>query len=256
MVSMDIDMHSPSFRTARTSKRSRSPPSPSPFDRPSKRVSLGIHNPIPVARPLPSYAAPSPVQTRQLSEDWVVQTRGLRIDRDGCSPQLEHGSMLANIILEESDSERSIKVHDHNMTMDHDEPMHSLSVPPQVPCPPNSPAHMARSASNHPHHHPSPQEPFESSPSTHIPAFTPRRPRFQQICEPFSHPGTPQPQLSAEDYAMQSSLSSPPTPQPHQGPSPGASASARRPQVKLTMGPRADCEKCRLGVKGHWMHFE
>ncbi|KZT74130.1 hypothetical protein DAEQUDRAFT_721010 [Daedalea quercina L-15889] len=25
---------------------------------------------------------------------------------------------------------------------------------------------------------------------------------------------------------------------------------------KFTMGPRADCEKCRLGVKGHWMHLD
>ncbi|KAH9842401.1 uncharacterized protein C8Q71DRAFT_732706 [Rhodofomes roseus] len=25
---------------------------------------------------------------------------------------------------------------------------------------------------------------------------------------------------------------------------------------RFTMGPRADCEKCRLGVKGHWMHFD
>jgi hypothetical protein len=25
---------------------------------------------------------------------------------------------------------------------------------------------------------------------------------------------------------------------------------------RFTMGPRSDCEKCRLGVKGHWMHFD
>ncbi|EED81710.1 predicted protein [Postia placenta Mad-698-R] len=25
---------------------------------------------------------------------------------------------------------------------------------------------------------------------------------------------------------------------------------------RFTMGPRADCEKCRLGVKGHWMHVD
>lgn len=30
--------------------------------------------------------------------------------------------------------------------------------------------------------------------------------------------------------------------------------SSRRP--KFTMGPRADCEKCQQGVKGHWMHFD
>ena len=25
---------------------------------------------------------------------------------------------------------------------------------------------------------------------------------------------------------------------------------------RCTMGPRADCLKCRTGVKGHWMHFD
>ncbi|KZV92853.1 hypothetical protein EXIGLDRAFT_692216 [Exidia glandulosa HHB12029] len=29
-----------------------------------------------------------------------------------------------------------------------------------------------------------------------------------------------------------------------------------RPRPRVSMGPRADCEKCRLGVKGHWMHFD
>ena len=33
-------------------------------------------------------------------------------------------------------------------------------------------------------------------------------------------------------------------------------ALARRPTQRFTMGPRADCEKCRLGVPGHWMHFD
>ncbi|KAH9930907.1 uncharacterized protein B0H18DRAFT_1116613 [Fomitopsis serialis] len=33
-----------------------------------------------------------------------------------------------------------------------------------------------------------------------------------------------------------------------------ASMPSRR--QRFTMGPRADCEKCRLGVKGHWMHFD
>lgn len=31
-------------------------------------------------------------------------------------------------------------------------------------------------------------------------------------------------------------------------------ASPRR-QQRFTMGPRADCEKCRLGIKGHWVHY-
>jgi len=29
-----------------------------------------------------------------------------------------------------------------------------------------------------------------------------------------------------------------------------------RKQPRFTMGPRADCEKCRLGVKGHFVHLD
>lgn len=28
------------------------------------------------------------------------------------------------------------------------------------------------------------------------------------------------------------------------------------PRKRLTMGPRKDCEQCRLRVPGHWMHFD
>ncbi|KAI0317855.1 hypothetical protein OF83DRAFT_92710 [Amylostereum chailletii] len=52
-----------------------------------------------------------------------------------------------------------------------------------------------------------------------------------------NHSATPTPPLHTAAY----------TSSPLQGPD-------RKPRV--TMGPRADCEKCRLGVKGHWMHFD
>lgn len=29
-----------------------------------------------------------------------------------------------------------------------------------------------------------------------------------------------------------------------------------KPKPRFSMGPRTDCEKCRLGVKGHWAHFD
>ncbi|KAJ7582855.1 hypothetical protein C8J56DRAFT_831822 [Mycena floridula] len=32
-------------------------------------------------------------------------------------------------------------------------------------------------------------------------------------------------------------------------------ASPSRGRQRFTMGPRPDCEKCRLGLKGHYMHF-
>lgn len=61
-------------------------------------MSVGLpHNP-----PIPEFAAPIPMTTRQISDDWVQQTRGLRIDRDGYSPQLEQNSVARNTIVEEN----------------------------------------------------------------------------------------------------------------------------------------------------------
>ncbi|TIA94187.1 hypothetical protein E3P81_00412 [Wallemia ichthyophaga] len=31
---------------------------------------------------------------------------------------------------------------------------------------------------------------------------------------------------------------------------------AKQRKIRFTMGPRADCHKCKLGVKGHYSHFE
>ncbi|KAH7107391.1 hypothetical protein BKA62DRAFT_824902 [Auriculariales sp. MPI-PUGE-AT-0066] len=39
-------------------------------------------------------------------------------------------------------------------------------------------------------------------------------------------------------------------------PSSPSSVSTPNSKKRITMGPRADCEKCRVGVKGHWMHFD
>ena len=54
---------------------------------------------------------------------------------------------------------------------------------------------------------------------------------------------------------------SPLTPHDHQASTSPMSISSPSPAVsnrkqRFTMGPRSDCEKCRLGVKGHWMHVD
>ncbi|KAK7689153.1 hypothetical protein QCA50_007844 [Cerrena zonata] len=244
---MDIDMHSPSFRTARATKRSRSPTSPSPsLERPSKRMSVGLpHNP-----PIPEFAAPIPMTTRQISDDWVQQTRGLRIDRDGYSPQLEQNSVARNTIVEE------------NMFMDPDhEPMMNqfIPLPPHIPCPPNSPAQLA-GMPQHRLHQPLSQaqylEPFQvqqvnmTAPQSFLSSFQQQPP--PPLYPTLDHLNTP-PLQPQSGYATnsQADLPSPPLPIVNQTPI----QSPKRKQ-KVTMGPRADCEKCRLGVKGHWMHFE
>lgn len=43
---------------------------------------------------------------------------------------------------------------------------------------------------------------------------------------------------------------------PSPSPSPTAASGGGGRKQRFTMGPRADCEKCRAGVRGHWMHFD
>lgn len=76
------------------------------------------------------------------------------------------------------------------------------------------------------------------------------------------HPPTPV-ECHSQD-ALNSPMAQPPLQYPaspmHISPVSSWSASANSPSThrkqRFTMGPRVDCEKCRLGVKGHWMHFD
>lgn len=56
----------------------------------------------PCSSPMPEFAAPIPITTRQVSEDWVARTRRLSIDRDGYNPQLEHNAVARGTIAEEN----------------------------------------------------------------------------------------------------------------------------------------------------------
>ena len=70
--------------------------------------------------------------------------------------------------------------------------------------------------------------------------------------EPNSHPGFASSMLL---HASHSSTPTPPLYTASYGSNPIPQPQAQK-RPRVTMGPRADCEKCRLGVKGHWMHFD
>ena len=66
-------------------------------------------------------------------------------------------------------------------------------------------------------------------------------------------PGPPFAQPPSHDLlsAAPAMLAPPPTESPN---TIQASGPARK--QRFTMGPRADCEQCRMRVKGHYMHFD
>ena len=130
--------------------------------------------------------------------------------------------------------------------------IHDASRDAIVPWPfPNAPEHVAT------------QSPFDLSNTNSAP--------FPSLQNPTKHPPTPthaftqhsnvhihiQPSTPSHRVPLQSSMSesSPISVSPSNSRvcSP-STPSSRKPRV--TMGPRPDCEKCRMGVKGHWMHIE
>jgi len=223
-------MHSPSFRTPRPSpspsksKRARSPASPTTVEsRPTKRLSLGGCDRTTISRRM----ACSPIRARQTSEDWVVQTRSLRIGRDSNSPAADPKSfapILEDVPREFGQGFNGPVDTDEDMVMEFEETSYDSYAP--VTCPPNSPVKISISPTHLHQHEQDQQHSFTSHPQDDFGLSYPQSP--------------PHRQSSDQMHDSQTWPPVPPTPNKKQ---------------KFTMGPRNDCEKCRLGVKGHWMHI-
>ncbi|KDQ59510.1 hypothetical protein JAAARDRAFT_205547 [Jaapia argillacea MUCL 33604] len=247
MVMMDIDMHSPSRRSF-SGKRPRSPDPSNLCDRPSKRLSLALNDRL-TSSLLPTIHVSAP-GSRHSSEDWVSQTRGLRLN----SPLIPGGFILPQVVQEASgdDESNSATISDESMTMDSEENIsvcirNLLDVGPIQPGvqSPESQSSLIR-IDTPPSLH-SPQPIREPSPS-----FLPYS-VLQQFASASQPPSfSAQPDSSPEPLRSPWNASSPPRGSTDQISSPTPTSRKQH----FTMGPRADCEKCRLGVKGHWMHFD
>ncbi|KAI0702341.1 hypothetical protein BC835DRAFT_1411174 [Cytidiella melzeri] len=249
---MDIDTRSPSFRTLRSSKRPRSPTSPSSLDRPNKRPSLGgvTNSMFAACRPV----APPALRQRQISEDWVSRTRGLRIGRDQASPSAieEENDSKASSAAEGAGSVLSLvsdrrdgDFDDINMNdANDDERMSDLSS--------NSaqysiPLGDSGSVAMHP------------LASTSVPPISSAAngydlPSSQLLSSCiFSSSGQPSqtPPLDGTTFLSPSTPARPMDLQPEDIALPLSPPK----RLRLTMGPRLDCEKCRLRVPGHYSHF-
>lgn len=289
-------MHSPSHasESTKTLKRGRSPPSPTPVDRPSVSAASSHHSLHPsncrcigrtdhihtfvtqkrqtyatdvVTSPVPRHAFPGPAPTlaplaippgpahdaaysAYVSEDWVAQTRGLRID----SPHLAQGHEVRfGPVPQASGNAAAGQVH-------LDVSMVRVLLPAGMRCTdhvrqfPNvlkadGDVTMASASP--------PRRPSEISTLGYRPNVRPMQPLPAQ----HTIQQTPSFQTSAHANHSQQQLQIPAiqvhaaTPSPvHRDPSASLPASVRR--QRFTMGPRADCEKCRMGVKGHWMHVD
>jgi len=255
MHMMEVDKHSPTFRKLRSysTKRARSPDT-SPTNRPLKRLSLAVHGHLTSAvdpqTKLPSSQCDSSNSSRHPSEDWVQQAGGLTID----SPQPGDGPFLfPNTCAITRDVEE-----DEHITIDADEDMDESSR--------RTSGSLSLTST-----------PFLQQTSSNPSGYPPHREKHQSLSDPTTqYPAPPQSTLqfpsintTASDSPLGSNIQNAESAHPTTRPSsptdmaisPNSSwnantISANSRKQRFTMGPRADCEKCLLGVKGHWMHFD
>ncbi|KAF8527065.1 hypothetical protein JB92DRAFT_1000010 [Gautieria morchelliformis] len=241
---MEIDFTTPSPRSV-GQKRARSPASSPPLDRPSKRASGSAgrtpslpnfqqqNGPHTISNPHP---LPSPFFESRTPDDWVVKTGGLKLDSPsfalGHVPLPESERWNVDVTFENADKD----AHEVMMT-DHDSPTTAEAWP--LPS-------------------------TDNNGSSHFYACSPTRASFQQPAHPAAsatprsdihihvQPATPSSRGLPRSAVVQSS------PMSMSATNSGAWSSSTTPvrKARVTMGPRPDCEKCRIGVKGHWMHVD
>jgi len=256
---MEVDTHSPSTRMTRSFsyslKRPRSPGSPSQ-ERQPKRSSLALQDTY-LSRRASSIVfsanQSSSNHHQQSPDDWVRQASDLSIGRPSSVDPVPSPSG---------------DIQDENMALDPDEPPKSYSSvlvfsPPRLLQP--SRAHSTITQLN--------ASQSCISPPQHLsqiivgPAGQPLTPSItmahqQQSSSVYVEPGISSDESSNQQGPTQShnvfqtTLSEMPIPPPPPiSQSPGPKLTSGRKQ-RFTMGPRADCLKCRMGEKGHWMHFD
>ncbi|KAK0210613.1 hypothetical protein DFS33DRAFT_306971 [Desarmillaria ectypa] len=252
MVQMEVDMFLPAsafysmskFNTS--SKRPRPTEEDSPSSRPIKRLTPTLGDGLPSPLFLNSLP-PIGNSSRYPSEDWVQQTGGLSIGTPGeYVPDSESSSDTMDL-----DDEPSALLHG---------PGRPVLLPLQTTFPSTSYTRDAFAA-----HRQSPQNLSPTLTDANTPrllanlaqsSFSPRLPSID-VTPPtpetirgsggivnVTRPRTPvSDSLTLMNISMDSG-------------GPRSSTLSPTKRQRVTMGPRSDCEKCRLGVKGHWMHFD
>lgn len=255
---MEADLHSTPFGAMRysglSSKRPRSPDvgSNSSLDRPFKRPLLIVASEI---GNMPStimshgcYFAggKSGNNSRYPSEDWVRQTDQLSIESPvipGTNPFLQSEGKLP---LQDSD-DVNMDSEEERIAANHVQRLDIVSAQTSS----STPTHALMSP--HPSEGPSNQSPSEQLiPTTMLltrPTVNVLPPTPTPLSRPYFDPESPYPPTRPSSPVSNNSMMA-------LSPSPlYVNLAASRRQQRFTMGPRADCEKCRLGIKGHWVHY-
>lgn len=225
-----------------SSKRARPTEEDSPPSRPTKRLTLASGEALP--SPLFSNSLPtSGSSSRYSSEDWVQQADGLSVATPGeYAPDSDGNSDTMDLDDESFALSRG--------------PERPVLLPLQTTFPSTSHRYDAFAAHR--------QSPQNLSPSfTDANASQPLI-NHAQGSSPLSIDITPPtPETVRVDGGIvdvtrsRTPVSDSPTPLniPMDSGGPRSGILSPTKKLRISMGPRLDCEKCRLGVKGHWMHL-
>jgi len=226
-------MHSPSVSftmscRSNQMKRSRSPDSPN--ERPMKRLSLAVVNDYshPMSSPIrfaTGFFQAQSTMTLSSEDTWVSQACG-------------HGWRIESSAISQPQNQYSVPSREDDMVMDCDSfPKHPTPRTCQTNC-----IHTINPRATQQLLTPPPDY-ISASPSAST-AHRSSQINIQQSTVP------------TRTHSIDSIMPVP-TPSASQTiPIPASPTGSGVRKVKFTMGPRGDCEKCRLGVKGHWMHFD
>jgi len=252
---MQVDLPSPrqSLSLNHTLKRNRSSsPTPSPTDqennihRPTKRPTLGIR----IA------SGPASFRDSRRVEDWVHRTGGLHLDSPHLSCTDSAGpTSYANSTAPPSETGNDSSLQEETMIAEYDGP-----VPPFIITPPVNvyvdPAPSYPRPNSEPPSRPVPFSQARGGNSLAPPILSLQTNHLKPSTNPVGLapeirilPATPSSRLGGSSLPPSPMLISP-------SGSYISSPSSPNRKAKVTMGPRADCEKCRSGVKGHWLHYD
>ncbi|KAF9069833.1 hypothetical protein BDP27DRAFT_1324676, partial [Rhodocollybia butyracea] len=225
MMTMEIDMQSPSsllpsYGHSNSTKRARSPDETNSPSRPSKRPTLAAVNVYPSSQTNHSFRNTSSAgSSRQPSEDWVQQAGSLTIDSPlFTTPSIEDYAMATESGIVQNPSTTAS----------------DTSGRPQLPP-------LQTSFSRTPDAKPQ----FTTAPILqHIAPSINVLPPTPEVTFPMGFSTVIRPSTPMTDSPMSISTSAS---------SPNISSPSRK--HRFAMGPRADCDKCKQGIKGHYLHL-
>ncbi|KAI5124496.1 hypothetical protein M0805_003023 [Coniferiporia weirii] len=281
---MEIDVLSPQLLMRSTSnKRARSPSSPSPRERALKRPVLVHHEPVPQLAWNAGVVSGFGTRRALREDEYAHQTGGLTL-RCSALGNIEHttvvwGGAMRCDAREDVQMNGPDEVSRPNLTPQLGQQECNFS-PPILP--PPSDIDVSAMGTLTPHHSRHYQDQLSRPSSPPLRQFTEAQDSIQPFLQPQSRivpphitlqPATPSEGQLLTNFVLTAPTSSTPSPTLDHTPSSPTSVALdaypssplspsnlrsgghRRRQL-LSMGPRADCEKCRLRVPGHWMHFD